>query len=141
MRTVRDADGDVYVLLKESGDSSLVRDPETGDERHVPNADLEPAGGESPLAALAAAVPDPRRRVATAVRADWHLGVLVLLADRGPLAARTLLAAADACESDLVGVLAEFRAAGLVAETTVGGERGYRLTELGERGVDALRDD
>jgi hypothetical protein len=140
MRTVRDDEGTLYVLLKESGDSSLVRDPGTGERRHLPNDALEPAGGESPLDALATAVPEDARRVVRACHADWHLGLLVDLADRGPLAAREMLAASDACESDVVGGLTEFRAAGLVEETTVAGERGYALTDAGERGIDALRE-
>ena len=139
MRTVRDDEGALYVLLKESGDSSLVRDPETGERRHLPSDELEPASGESPLDALATAVPDDARRVVSACHADWHLGLLVDLADRGPLAAREMLAAYDVCESDMVGGLTEFRAAGLVEETTVAGERGYTLTEAGERGIGALR--
>ncbi|MUV61811.1 hypothetical protein, partial [Halobacterium sp. CBA1126] len=91
MRTVRDDDGRRYLLLKQSSDSSLVRDPETGDERHLPNDALEPAEGDAPLDALAAAVPEPARRVVTACHDDWHLGLLVDLADRGPLAAREML--------------------------------------------------
>ncbi|NIB99041.1 hypothetical protein [Halobacterium sp. R2-5] len=141
MRTVRDGDGRRYLLLKQSSDSSLVRDPETGDERHVPNDDLEPADGEGPLDALASAVPEPARRVVTACHDDWHLGLLVHLADGGPLAARELLGASDACESDLVGAVTELRAAGLVEEATVNGERGYRLTELGSEGIEDLRGD
>lgn len=139
MRTVRDEDGTLYVLLKESGDSSLVRDPESGEERHLPNDALEPAGGESPLEALATEVPAEARHVVRACHEDWQLGVLVALADRGPLPARELIASADVCESDLVGALAELRAAGLVAETTVGGESGYELTDGGATGVAALR--
>jgi len=140
MRTVRDGDGHRYLLLKESSDSSLVRDPETGDERHVPNDDLEPADGDALLDALATAVPEPARRVLTACHDDRHLGLLVDLADRGPLAAREMLGAYDACESDLLGAVTELRAAGLVEEATVHGERGYRLTETGRNGVDSLRD-
>lgn len=140
MRTVRDEDGRRYVVLKESTDSSLVRDPETGEERHLPNDDLEPVGGDDPLAVLADGIPEAARRVVSACHDDWHLGLLVDLADRGPLAAREMLGAYDTCESDLVGALTELRAAGLVDETTVAGERGYRLTDLGERGVAALRD-
>lgn len=140
MRTVRDDDGRRYVLLKESADSSLVRDPETGDERHVPNDALEPAGGDAPLDVLATAVGDDARRVVTACQADWHLGLLVDLADRGPLAAREMLGAYDVCESDLLGGVTELRAAGLVEETTVAGERGYRLTDTGRTGIDALRE-
>jgi hypothetical protein len=139
MRTVRD-DDTLYVVLKESADSTLVRDPATGEERHLPNDALEPVGGTSPLDALATAVPDDARAVVRACHTDWHLGLLVALADDGPLAARALLGRFDACESDLVGALTEFRAAGLVEETDVHGERGYRLTDAGKAGVDALRD-
>ncbi|MFB6069050.1 MAG: hypothetical protein ABEJ90_03890 [Halobacterium sp.] len=139
MRTVRGPEDTLYVLLKESSDSSLVRDPETGETAHVPNDDLEPAGGESPLDALATAVPDAARAVVRACHEDWHLGVLVDLADRGPLPAREMLGGYDACESDFLGAVGELRAAGLVAETTVAGERGYELTESGEDGVAALR--
>jgi hypothetical protein len=139
MRTVRDDDGNHYLLLKQSSDSSLVRDPETGDERHVPNDDLEPADGDAPLDALATAVPEPARRVVTACHDDWLLGLLVDLADRGPLAAREMLGAYDTCESDLLGGVTELRAAGLVEEATVNGERGYQLTETGRDGIDALR--
>lgn len=140
MRTVRDEDGNRYVLLKESTDSSLVRDPVTGDERHLPNDAIEPAGGDAPLDVLASGISADARRVVSACHDDWHLGLLVDLADRGPLAAREMLGAYDTCESDLVGALTELRAAGLVAESTVAGERGYRLTDSGERGVSQLRD-
>lgn len=139
MRTVRDDDDDVYVVLKESSDSTLVRDPATGEQRHLPNDDIERAGGASPLDALATGVPDEGRAVVRAVHEDWQLGLLVALADDGPLAARDAVGQFDACESDLVGALTEFRAAGLVEETTVGGERGYELTDRGEAGVEALR--
>jgi hypothetical protein len=53
---------------------------------------------------------------------------------------RTLLDAYDLCESDLHGLLAEFRAAGLVAEARVAGERGYEATEATHDAVARLRD-
>jgi hypothetical protein len=140
MRTARGPDGRRYVVLKESSESSRVRDVETGEERFVPNDDLDAAGGESPLDALARGIPEPARRVMGACHEDWQVGVLVDLADRGPLAAREMLGAYDTCESDLLGAVTEFRAAGLVEEATVGGERGYALTEDGAAGVAALRD-
>lgn len=141
MRTVRDDDGAVYVVLKESADSTLVRDPATGEERHLPNDALEPAGGTSTLDALATTVPADARTVVRACHADWHLGLLVALRDHGPLAARDALGRFDVCESDLLGAFTEFRAAGLVEETDVHGDGGYRLTDAGESGVDALRTD
>lgn len=50
-----------------------------------------------------------------------------------------LLGAYDLCESDLHGLLTEFRAAGLVVETTVYGERGYEATDAAKEGVELLR--
>lgn len=139
MRTVRD-DDTVYVVLKESTDNTLVRDPATGEERHLPNDALEPAGGTSPLDALATGIPEDAQAVVRACHADWHLGLLIALNDYGPLTARDALGRFGVCESDLLGALTEFRAAGLVEETDVNGEGGYRLTDAGESGVDALRD-
>lgn len=140
MRTVRDADGDRYLLLKESAESSRVRDPETGEERHLPNDDLEPLDGESPLATAADAVSDDARRLVTAVPDRRALGLLVELDDRGPLDVRVLLDSYDLCESDLHGLLGEFRAAGLVDEAEVAGRRGYRVTDAGHDALARLRD-
>ena len=123
MRTVEDDDGDRYILLKESGESSLVRDPESGERRHVANEALQPVAGESPLVTAAGAVSEPIRALLTAVPDE-----------RGPLGARALLEY-DLCESDLHGLLAEFRAAGLVAEAEVAGERGYETTERASEGL------
>lgn len=139
MRTVRDVDGSRYVLLKQSEESSLVRDPETGQRRHVRTADLEPVEGESPLETTASAVPEPVRTVLTAVRDDRALGLLFEVRARGPVAVRTLLDGTDLCESDLHGLLAEFRAAGLVAEARVRGQRGYDTTETAETALARLR--
>ena len=49
MRTVRDADGGHYLLVKQSGDSSLVRDPETGGEHYVANGEFTIVDDESRL--------------------------------------------------------------------------------------------
>jgi hypothetical protein len=129
MRTVRDEAGNRLLLLKQSGDSSLVRDPESGDEYHLPNDSLAVVDGESPLRTASEAIPEQRRRLLTAVPGERALGLLVELDARGPLAVTTLLSSYDLCESDLHGVLGEFRAAGLVAETTVSGVRGYETTD------------
>jgi len=139
MRTVRDESGRRYLLVKESAESSLVRDPETGAERHVPNADLESVDGTSPLATAATAVPDAVRTVVTAAHGDRALGLLVELDDRGPLAVEELLDAYDLCESDLHGLLGEFRAAGLLTEATVHGRRGYDATEKASEALAVLR--
>ncbi|WP_436906676.1 DUF7346 family protein [Halosimplex marinum] len=139
MRTVRDDSGRRLVLLKESGDSSLVRDPDTGERRHVANETLEPVDGESPLATASRAVPEPVRAVASAVRDDRSLGLLLEIDARSPVDVRTLTGAVDLCESDLHGLLSEFRAAGLVAETDVAGVRGYETTDLASAGLAAMR--
>ncbi|MFU1780336.1 hypothetical protein ACM16X_03025 [Haloarcula japonica] len=140
MRTVRDDDGTRYLLLKESTESSLVRNPETGKQRHVPNADLEPVDGESALATAAGAVPEATRRILTAAHDDRALGLLVELDERGPLSVAELLSAYDLCESDLHGLLGEFRAAGLLDEATVHGQRGYDTTDTASDGLAHLRD-
>ncbi|WP_276300618.1 DUF7346 family protein [Halorussus lipolyticus] len=141
MRTVRDDAGDVFLVVKESGDSCKVRDPETGEETHRNRADLEPVSGESPLATSARAIPEPARRILTAAPDDRALGLLVELRERGPHSVRHLLDATDLCESDLLGLLTEFRAGGLVEETTVMGERGYATTETAEDGLALLSQD
>ncbi|ELK51727.1 DUF7346 family protein [Haloferax volcanii] len=139
MRTVRGPDGRTYLLVKQSSDASRVRDPETGEEQHLPNDDLEAVSGESPLETAARAVPEPVRRILVAVPTERGLGLLVDLVDRGPLPVVDLLGAYDLCESDLHGLLTEFRAAGLVVEATVYGERGYEATDAAKEGVELLR--
>ncbi|AUV81095.1 hypothetical protein C2R22_05000 [Salinigranum rubrum] len=139
MRTVRDTDGTRYLLVKRSSDATLVRDPETGEETYLPNDELTEVEGLSALAVAASGVPDPVRRVVTAAHTEDALGLLVELTDRGPLPIRDLLSAYDLCESDLHGLLAEFRAAGLVRECDVAGERGYDATETTREAVAALR--
>ncbi|WP_066412523.1 DUF7346 family protein [Halorubrum aethiopicum] len=141
MRTVRDADGETYLLVKRSGESSRVRDPETGEERYVENATLEAVEGESPLETAATGVPEPVRRTVRAVNDDRTLGLLVELVDRGPLSVRELMDAYDMCESDLHGRLAEFRVAELIEEVDAGGRRGYAATPVAEAAVRLLRGD
>lgn len=141
MRTVEDEEGNRYLLVKESADASRVRDPATGSERYVENDRLAPVEDESPLVTVARSIPAPARRFVLAVRDDRALGLLVELADVGPASVRRLLADYDLCESDLHGLLGEFRSAGLIEETTVDGERGYALSTDGRRWIDALRGD
>lgn len=137
-RPVRDAAGNRYLLLKRSGESSLVRDPETGERQHLPNDEIELLE-ESAVSTVLDAVPDEVATLVTAVHDERALAVLLELDAEGPMAVRTLLAEYDFCESDLHGLLGELRAAGLVAETTVVGERGYETTGAGERALTALR--
>ncbi|WP_255170132.1 DUF7346 family protein [Natrononativus amylolyticus] len=139
MKTARDDDGKRYLLIKQSGTASLVRDPATGNECYVQNDRLEFDETDSALETAAAGVSPAVRTVVTAVHDDRTLGLLVELADRGPLGVRTLLGSYDLCESDLHGTLTELTAAGLIEEAGVGGERGYRATERCVRALEILR--
>lgn len=130
MRTVSDADGNRYLLLKESSESCLVRDPDTGESTHLPADALEAVDGESPLKTAARAIDDDVRRILRSVRDDQSLGLLLEIDQRGPVSVRDLLSNYDLCESDLHGLLAEFRVAGLLEETAVAGERGYQTTPV-----------
>jgi hypothetical protein len=139
MRTVSAADGSRYLLIKQSSETSLVRDPETGTEQYLDNDQLDVVDGESALETAATAIDAPVRRLLTATHNDTSLGLLVALVDDGPCSTIELLDSYDLCESDLHGLLAEFRAAGLVEEATSHGERGYDATELAVTAVDTLR--
>ncbi|MFB6135861.1 MAG: hypothetical protein ABEJ04_03800 [Halobacteriaceae archaeon] len=139
MRTVRDDEGTEYLLLERSGESSLVRDPATGRRRSLPTDDLEPTDA-SPLEVAAEGVPGGVRRVLRVAHDDAALGLLLELDARGPTPVRDLLAAYDLCESDLHGLLAEFRVGGVVDETTVAGERAYRVTDEASDALARLRE-
>lgn len=139
MQTVRDANGDTYLLVKRSAESSRVRNPDTGEERYVDNADLTVVDGESPLATAASGVPAPVRRLLRAVHDDRSLGLLAVVVDEGPLPVIELLDATGMCESDLHGTVTELRAAGLIREADVAGRRGYAATETATEAVDSLR--
>jgi hypothetical protein len=138
MQTVRDAAGDRYLLVKRSAESSRIRDPETGTEEYRPN-DALTFEDDAPISVQAAAVSDPIRRVVTAVHDERSLGLLIDLADRGPVPVVDLLATTDLCESDLHGLLGELRAGGLVTESDVHGERGYDATPVAQNAVASLR--
>ena len=73
MRTV-DHDGDRYLLVKRSDESSLVRDPETGEERHLPNEE-SPSGFGNPAGR------EDQRRLAG--RGQLLVGQVPLLAGLG----------------------------------------------------------
>lgn len=137
-RPVRDGDGNRYLLLKQSGESSLVRDPETGERIHLPNEEIEVLD-ESAVSTVLDAVPDDVATLVTAVHDRRALALLLELDAEGPLAVRTLLSEYDFCESDLHGLLGELQAARLIAETTVVGERGYETTAAGARALAHLR--
>lgn len=137
-RPVRDEDGNRYVLLKRSAESSLVRDPRTGDSKHVPNDELELLSDESVLPTVLEAIPDDVVTVLTAVHDSRTLAVLLELDADGPIAVRTLLSEYEFCESDLHGLLAELRAAGLLREQSVAGERGYETTATASSALSKL---
>jgi len=139
METVVDAEGNHYLLVKRSSDASLVRDPETGSEQYLDTDQLSVVDGESPLVTAAAAVNPAVRRLLTATHDDRSLGLLIELVDRGPCSTIALLEGYGLCESDLHGLLGEFRAAGLIEETKTQGRRGYDATDLARRAVDHLR--
>ncbi|MFB6220391.1 MAG: hypothetical protein ABEH90_03035 [Halolamina sp.] len=139
MRTVETAEGERYLLLKEASDASLVRDPATGEERYIDADRLSDADGEPPLVAAASGVSEPARRLLTAVHDEQSLGLVIELVDRGPVAAVDLLGAYELCESDFHGVVTELRAAELVSERQVAGERGYDATEMAREAVEHLR--
>jgi hypothetical protein len=136
MRTVRDDTGRRYLLLKESAEACLVRDPETGEERYIDNGALTKVG-ESPLVTAADRLSKETRRDLANVPGERGTGLLAELDRRGTLAVRTLLADYDVCESDLHGLLGELRAAGAIEETSVAGERGYALTDATRETLDS----
>ena len=139
MQTVRDADGDTYLLVKRSAESSRVRDPATGAERHVANDELSVVDGEPPLATAASGIPEPVRRTMRAVHDDRSLGLLAVVVDEGPLPVIDLLDATDLCESDLHGTVTELRAAGLIDEVEVADRRGYEATAVATEAIELLR--
>lgn len=140
MKSVQDDTGKRYLLLKRSEHASLVRDPETGNECYVQNDRLEDID-ESGLETAARSVSEPVRTFLAAVHDETTLGLVIELADRGPLGVRTLLDAYDLCESDLHGRLTTLTSAGLLEETEIAGERGYRTTATCDRSLETIRGD
>lgn len=141
MRTVRHTNEKEYVLLKRSEGASLVRDVITGETLTLQNEELTIVEGASPLATLAQAVPESIRRVLVGVHSETALGLLVYLDDVGPTSIRQLIGTVDACESDLNGLFGELSAAGLLEETSVYGEPGYKVSDLGSEALAILQQD
>ncbi|EMA46391.1 hypothetical protein C448_06408 [Halococcus morrhuae DSM 1307] len=140
MQTVRTDDGDRYLLVRRSGESSRVRDPATGEERSLATERLETLPDESALDTAASAIPEPVRRLMSAVPNNRALGLLREIDARGPVAVRDLLGY-DLCESDLHGLCGEFRAAELIEPCEVAGERGYRTTADASTALATLREE
>lgn len=138
MRTVETPDGERHLLLSTTDGTARIRDPETGAERSVDADSVDPVT-DSPLSVAAGGVPEPVRRALTAVHDERTLGVLVTLVDAGPTAVVDLLSYSGLCESDFNGLFGELRAAGLVTESEIAGERGYEATETAEEAVELLR--
>ncbi|NHX35673.1 MULTISPECIES: DUF7346 family protein [Halolamina] len=140
MRPVETPDGERHLLLSTTDGAARLRDPATGEERTVDADAIEPADDEA-LSVAAEGVPEPVRQVVTAAHDERTLGVLVTLVDDGPTPVVDLLSHSGLCESDFNGLFAELRAAGLVTECRVAGERGYEATETAAEAVELLRAD
>jgi len=138
MRTVKTPDGERHLLLSTTDGTARLRNPATGEEWTVDEDAVEPVV-EGALSVAAQGIPEPVRQLVTAAHDERTLGVLVTLVDDGPTAVVDLLSAAGLCESDFNGLFAELRAAGLVTECRVAGERGYAATETAEEAVSLLR--
>ncbi len=136
---VSDDDGTRYFLVKRSSEASLVRDPTTGEELYLPNDQLTVLEGASTLETAARGVDPDVRMLVRAVPTEPALGLLVDVADDGPLAVRTMLERYDRCESDLHGLLTVLTASGLLEETTVAGERGYTVSSEAANALDRVR--
>ncbi|MCH7660269.1 MAG: hypothetical protein IH933_06685 [Euryarchaeota archaeon] len=139
MQTVEGNDDTRYLLLKRSGKSSLVRNPETGEEHYIENSALTAIEGTSALETAANEVSKETRQLLRAVHDDRTLGLLLVLDSRGPLSVRELLTFDSLCESDFHGTIAELRAAGLLEEREIAGERGYGVTEEAKTALSSLR--
>ena len=139
MQTVRDDNGSRYLLLKRSSDTSLVRDPESGHTQYLENSRLTTIENDSPLTTAAEAVEPAVHRLMTATADERALGLVIELVDRGPISVVELLEIDDLCESDLHGMIGEFRAAGLLTEADAEGRRGYDATPLATLAVEQLR--
>lgn len=71
-------------------------------------------------------------------RDDRVRSLLGEIDSRGPISVRELLDG-DRCESELHGMCAELRAAGLLEECEVAGERGYHTTDRANKVLSRLR--
>jgi len=95
--------------------------------------------GSSEPTAATQVLPETLTRLVAGVPNEQALGLVLDVDSHGPLAVRAMLSRYDLCESDLHGLLAECRVAGLLAETEVGGERAYETTETASDALDLLR--
>lgn len=136
-RLVRDEAGNRYILEKESGSSSRVRDPETGERMHLPTETLEPVADTTPFDGAGETLDPASVSISDGITDRRSLGLLAHLDEHGPQSVRALLGESTLCESDLHGRLTELTAAGLLTEVTIHGERGYELTEVARDALDS----
>jgi hypothetical protein len=135
MRPVADEDGRPCLLLLTTDDGSDVRDLETGQRRAVPTDSLSVLEADPLVAVAAGDDDDPVPEPLASAPPGLARGILLELYLGGPRPVRTLLGETSLCESDLHGVVADLRAAGLVREFRVDGERGYGLTEAADEAL------
>lgn len=134
MDCVYGPDGAFALVVGRDGDRVRLREPATGQTRLVPTGEFDPVDVD-PLVFVARAIGG------SPLGSDERtVGLLAELVDRGPTTARALLADYDACESDVQGMLAELRVAGLIEGTRVAGVPGYSVTEDGRATVERRRE-
>ena len=138
-QVVTDSEGRRYILEKRSSDASRVRDPATGERLHLPNDELDVVSGESALSLAAQTLSADAVSLITSVPDERTLGLLLELESRGPMSVRTVLDISSFCESDLHRRVALLVARDIIRETTINGERGYELTDRGQRGLSAIK--
>ncbi len=111
MRPVKDSSGRRYVLCGTQGPESLVWNPRTNEMCYLKTEEIRPL--------------QPTELSENVTPPDL---LLAFVHRRGPLDVRTLSSQTTFCESDLHGLLAELRTAGLLRETTIADERAYETT-------------
>lgn len=134
MRLVRDDAESPHLVLNRDGDAWRVRGLTSGTERTLEPEAVDSIEAAHPLDVAADALPTPDTGP-LAIADDRTFGMAVLLSRAGPQPVHVLLETEGLCESDLHGLMGELGAAGLVSETTVDGQRGYRATETATEAV------
>ncbi|MFB6253965.1 MAG: hypothetical protein ABEI06_05095 [Halobacteriaceae archaeon] len=139
MQPVKHLSGEVYLLIKESKESSKVRHPKTGEITHFPTEELEKMS-QSPLKIATNPVPDTVMFLITTVHSQEGMGLLIELYTRGPLSTKRLLDDYQMCESNLNALLNDLKVGNLIKETEIHNEPGYKLTSKTEQALDHIID-
>lgn len=139
MKTGRGPDGRQLLVVGRTDGELRVRDPATGSEETVPAEQVDRLDRE-PLAVVRDAVTDGLDEGRPIGTDDRTVGLAVEFVDRGPTPVRRLTASYDACESDLNGMVAELRVAGLIEATSLAGQPAYRATASAEQLAARLRE-